>query len=407
MLGLAAAACLGLTWGASARAGDATNLEVPLDGSFTIVNFSLDGASGSGPASPGDPNSRNDDDSVSISALTGSTLPFNFNLYGSQRTDLFVNNNGNVSFGQAFSTFTASEFPVNSFPMVAPFWADVDTRNTASGVVHYKLYDGGNSGHVNTLAIIWDNVGYFSNQADKTNTFELLLSDGSNSDMGLGNNVCFSYDDMSWTTGSASGGSGGFGGTPATVGVNKGDGTNFFQIGRFDHEGTDYDGSAGTSDGVSFLDGQDFCFTTAGEGNNLAPIALNFPAQTLSLDANAGDTLNLLLQFIGPEIGQTVTITNVDDGGSVLDGLSYVNEAGTTASSLLFWTPGTNLIGNLYTLTFTFEDNLGLSSQRSLTIEIVGDGVNPVIPLPAAAWMGLMTLGGLGGFKAMRRRFAK
>jgi hypothetical protein len=50
-----------------------------------------------------------------------------------------------------------------------------------------------------------------------------------------GNNVAFCYGDMQWTTGSASqGGTGGFGGVPSTVGVNKGDGTNFIQIGRFD-----------------------------------------------------------------------------------------------------------------------------------------------------------------------------
>ena len=45
---------------------------------------------------------------------------------------------------------------------------------------------------------------------------------------------------------------GGFGGAPATVGVNHGNGVDFFQIGLFDHAGNDYDGPGGNNDGVSF-----------------------------------------------------------------------------------------------------------------------------------------------------------
>lgn len=55
-------------------------------------------------------------------------------------------------------------------------------------------------------------------------------------------------------------GSGGFGGSPANVGVNLGDGTNYIQIGLFDHPGTDFDGAFGAADGVDYLDYQSFCF---------------------------------------------------------------------------------------------------------------------------------------------------
>ena len=41
-----------------------------------------------------------------------------------------------------------------------------------------------------------------------------------------------------------------FGGTPATVGANQGNGTDFFLVGRFDQAGNAYDGPGGANDGV-------------------------------------------------------------------------------------------------------------------------------------------------------------
>ena len=206
------------------------------DGGWALVDFCLAGATGAGSAGAPDCH-HNDDDSSTLA------LPFTFSLFGNAFTSVFVNNNGNLSFGALFSTFTASGFPVNGFPMVAPFWGDVDTGD--------RFDDGGNHntlGHVwfqffpgNTLAVTWDDVGYFNENADLLNTFQVLISDGTNPDMGPGNNVCFAYADMQWTTGGASGGVGGFGGTPATVGANAGNGVDFFQIGRFDKTGASYD----------------------------------------------------------------------------------------------------------------------------------------------------------------------
>ena len=68
----------------------------------------------------------------------------------------------------------------------------------------------------------------------------------------------------------------GFGGTPATVGANAGDGEDFFLIGRFDHEGTDYDGPGGNADGVSFLDDTQSCFNTGASADNVPPVASGF-----------------------------------------------------------------------------------------------------------------------------------
>jgi hypothetical protein len=90
--------------------------------------------------------------------------------------------------------------------------------------------------------------------------------------IGLGNNVAFYYGDMQWTTGEAAsnGGVGGFGGVPATAGINKGDGINFIQIGRFNQNNSNYSGPLSGTSGVNYLDLG--CYPlTAGSLTNLQP----------------------------------------------------------------------------------------------------------------------------------------
>lgn len=189
-------------------------------------------------------------------SFTPFALPFAVNFYGTCYTSIYVNNNGNVTFGGTTGLYTPLGLPFLGLPMVAPFWADVDTRNAASGVVWYRVDS-------NRLIVIWDAVGYYGSHADKLNTFEVIISDGTDPTIGLGNNIGFSYGDMQWTTGDASSGSGGFGGVAAVVGINKGDGVGFSSIGRFNHEGTDYDGAGGANDGVSYLDNKDLFFNVS------------------------------------------------------------------------------------------------------------------------------------------------
>ena len=213
------------------------NLLVPLDSSFTLSQ---------------DPNDDGYSDEI--------TLPFVFPLYGQPYGSCWINNNGNVTFDEGYSSYTPYGFPIDDSPMLAPFFADVDTRG--AGAVWYKVES-------NRMIVIWDHVGYYNQQDDKLNTFELIMSDGTDPTIGLGNTVAFSYGDMSWTTGDASEGVNGFGGTPATVGNNKGDGVLYDQIGRFDHAGTDYDGPFNSDDGVDYLDGKVFYFNTGSSGATL------------------------------------------------------------------------------------------------------------------------------------------
>jgi len=234
------------------------------------------------------------------------TLPFTFNFYGNPYNSLFINNNGNISFWGPYSTFTANPFPDSTYNMIAPFWADVDTRDSLGGVVYYKITP-------TSMIVKWENVGYYAFHSDLLNTFQLIITDGTDPILPAGNNVSFCYGDMQWTTGDASGGMGGFGGVPATVGVNMGNGTNYFQVGRFDQAGNAFDGPYGLSDGVDFLDNQEIYFDVS-TPINIPPVIMNsilcdtidvFTGDTL----RAGDAFEFDISVSTPEIDQIVTAT--------------------------------------------------------------------------------------------------
>ena len=312
------------------------------DSTWLICPFDASGGSG-GPGVP--PLYRNDDWSTAQI-----NLPFNFCLYGTNYNNCIINNNGNVSFGAAYSTFTANSFPDPTYVMVAPFWGDVDTRSNQSGLVYYKLTP-------TYLVVQWDAVGYYNSHANLTNTFQLIMTDGNDPIISNGNNVAFCYKDMQWTTGDASGGSGGFGGTAATVGVNKGDGVNYIQFGLFDQAGTAYDGPGGNNDGVSWLDNQSIYFNSCTNSNNISPIstgALNC-GDTITV-CGFNDTLYYTASFSAPEIGQSCSITATS----------------TTLGSNLIVTNTTS--GTTATISFMVIANIGLSGFHQVNVTATDNG---------------------------------
>jgi hypothetical protein len=222
-------------------------------------------------------------------------IPFSFCLYGTQYDTVYINNNGNVSFGGSYPTFSGVAFPSDQYVMIAPFWGDVDTRSNGGEVV-YKLTN-------SSLIVNWKDVGYYNQQSDKRNSFQLIITDGNDPILPSGNNVAFCYKDMEWTTGGASGGSNGFGGTPATVGANKGDNVQFVQFGRFDAPGTNYDGPFNNPDQVSWLDNQSFYFNAC-NSSNIPPVMTGL-SQCDTVGLCVGDTFSFDISVLSPEQGQT------------------------------------------------------------------------------------------------------
>lgn len=279
------------------------------------------------------PEYRNDDGSTAVI-----NLPFTFCLYGTNWTQVYINNNGNVSFGAPYGTFTASGFPNATFTMVAPFWADVDTRNLASGLPWYIITP-------TYMIVQWDSVGYYSNYADKLNSFQLIITDG-NDPIVPGGNVSFCYQDMQWTTGDASGGVGGFQGSDAIVGANEGNGVDYIQFGAFNQPGGTYNGPQGPNSGIDWLDYQTFIFDACASSNNIPPTVSGISVcDTLTICE--GDTLPLNITFFSPEATQSTSIT-VDTTGTV----GYVevsNTSGNTAALTAYFlgSPANNGYSNI------------------------------------------------------------
>src|SRR5262245_62089150 len=75
---------------------------------------------------------RNDDGSTAFIDLRSVFGHQGINFFGQYYTGLYLNNNGSVTFNAATSTFTPSAITGStSNPIIAPFWADVDTRGGA------------------------------------------------------------------------------------------------------------------------------------------------------------------------------------------------------------------------------------------------------------------------------------
>ena len=157
----------------------------------------------------------NDDSSTDL-------VPIGFpvNFFSSNYTELYVNNNGNVTFLAPLSTYTPFGLTGDiGTSIIAPFFADVDTRE--GNIVTYGpgTWEGRTAFGVN-----WIEVGYFSYHIDKLNTFQLVLVD--RSDVSPGDfDIIFNYDQIQWETGDASDGTDGLGGYSAHVGYSNGTGS--------------------------------------------------------------------------------------------------------------------------------------------------------------------------------------
>lgn len=156
-------------------------------------------------------------------------IGFDVSFFGDNFSQLWVNNNGNVTFKEGLSQYTPFAMTgASSNPIIAAYFADVDTRGSASAVT---TYGNGTVNGRDAFGVNWDGVGYYGRHTDKLNIFQLLLID--RSDITAGDfDIEFNYNQMQWETGDASDGENGFGGTPAVVGYSSGAGTpgSFYQL---------------------------------------------------------------------------------------------------------------------------------------------------------------------------------
>ncbi|XP_072281725.1 alpha-tectorin-like [Pyxicephalus adspersus] len=162
------------------------------------------------------------------------SLLHSFTLLGETHRSCFVNNNGVISFKGSVESYTPDGFPLPQYCMLSPYWGDVDNEDNP-GTIYYrqtkdpefldclsleinKLYEGLEYKAAWAFVATWHEVHYHGSESNKTNTFQcVLVSDNHQRSI-----VLYLYDQITWTTGTASGGhpKTGLGGIPAQAGIN-------------------------------------------------------------------------------------------------------------------------------------------------------------------------------------------
>lgn len=314
---------------------------IPLDGTFTVLPRDNDG--NSGPI----------------------VLPFAFDLYGVPYRQVYINTNGVLSFvAPEVDNFS---FPLPYYlPVIAPFWADIDTRNPESGQVYYKVTP-------THLIVTWDRVGYADEMADKVNTFQVIIGLPGDELLGPNANVKMNYGDMQWATAYE------FGDFPALVGINGDYYKNYQQIGWFDKLDDSYDGPGGQKDGIGYLANK--CFTYDVRTLTNTPPQFVYDNLTRLIELNVGDTVDIEPYFTAPEPGQTVTTLAELEGGEVCK-LDYSVTNGATSKVKI------RIIGDLCNagvhilwLTASDDGNPQQSTTIPLLFWVKNDNV-PVITFP-------------------------
>ncbi len=308
----------------------------------SLVN-NLGGTAGFGEFSlPG-----NDDGSTGFIDLTPIFGAQGVNFFGRYYTGFYLNNNGSVTFNAASSSFTPSSITGStSNPIIAAYWTDIDTRggavaptpggtSTGTNLLWYDL-----DPVTHTFTATWDDVGYYSGQTNKLNAFQLSIHQiNAQGDF----DITFRYETIDWTTGNASGGSNGLGGTPARAGYSAGNGVEYFELPQSGNEAAllalESASNVGTPGTFVFSvrNGVPTVGITVGdaaidEGDGGAPRYLSIPV------------------FLTEASTSTVTVQYTTANGSALAGQDYVAQSGT-----LTFAPG--------------------AMQQNILVAIVGDAV--------------------------------
>jgi len=132
-------------------------------------------------------------------------LGFNINFFGALYSAAFINNNGNITFTGPLSQFTPTELTTFGSPIIAPYFADVDTRGATSGIVNFGQ---GTLAGKKVFVVNWPKVGCFPEVDTVLDNFQMIIIDrpehtGPNGD---DFDIEFNYNSIEWDTGQASGG---------------------------------------------------------------------------------------------------------------------------------------------------------------------------------------------------------
>ncbi|MAM61672.1 Hint domain-containing protein [Maritimibacter sp. UBA3975] len=156
---------------------------------MATMNSGLGGPAGYGEGVySSSPKAAGNVDDGSVYVDTSSVFSGGIDFFGTTYGGLYVNSNGNISFGQPNTDYQTGNLANETIPTIAPFWGDVNVN--AGGEIYWDLDPA--SG---TITITWDNVARYSGSGN--NSFQVVLTD-----RGDGNFTAeFIYEDIQWTTG--------------------------------------------------------------------------------------------------------------------------------------------------------------------------------------------------------------
>ncbi|MBE9075750.1 hypothetical protein IQ241_00280 [Romeria aff. gracilis LEGE 07310] len=252
---------------------------------------------------------RNDDDSSDFIDIT-SVFESGINFFGTTYTGFYINNNGNITFNEPLSSYVPFALTGNTgVPIIAPFFADVDTlggavppsaggTSTGSNLVYWDL-----DPVTDTVTVTWDDVGSYS-LGTVPNAFQVQLKDRGNGNFDME----YIYEAIDWVSGDASNG------VVALAGYSAANGVNFYELPE-----------SGNASAMLELDtnGNSYQFSFEAGSDNQPPVE---PPST-PLISGLGTPTEFQGQANPPDFGENYLDRN-DDGSSTLIDITSVFESG-------------------------------------------------------------------------------